>query len=52
MPTPTGSVFRFLSDDSVRFGGKERAPSGLAYVSAGIAFCFMTQLGIEDKSRV
>ncbi len=42
---PIGSVFRFLSDDSVRFAGRERAPSGLAYLSAGIAFCYMTQLG-------
>ncbi len=42
---PIGSVFRFLSDESRAAGGRERAPDGLAYVSAGIAFCFMTQLG-------
>ena len=42
---PIGSVFRFLSDDSVSTGGQERAPSGLVYLSAGISFCFMTQLG-------
>ena len=42
---PIGSVFRFLSDDSTAVGGQERAPSGLAYLSAGISFCFMTQLG-------
>jgi uncharacterized OsmC-like protein len=42
---PIGSVFRFLSDDSAAVGGQERAPSGLAYLSAGISFCFMTQLG-------
>ena len=42
---PVGSVFRCLSDDSAAVGGQERAPSGLAYVSAGISFCFMTQLG-------
>jgi len=42
---PVGSVFRFLSDDSALVGGQERAPSGLAYLSAGISFCFMTQLG-------
>lgn len=42
---PIGSIFRFLSDNSSAFGGLGRAPSGLAYVSAGIAFCFMTQLG-------
>lgn len=42
---PIGSVFRFLSDDSATVGGQERAPSGLVYLSAGISFCFMTQLG-------
>lgn len=42
---PIGSVFHFLSDDSKAFGGQERAPSGLAYLSAGLAFCYMTQLG-------
>ncbi len=42
---PTGSVFCLLSDDSAAAGGRERAPSGLAYISAGIAFCFLTQLG-------
>jgi uncharacterized OsmC-like protein len=38
---PIGSVFQFLSDDPAG----ERAPSGLAYLSAGIAFCFLTQIG-------
>lgn len=42
---PIGSMFRFLADDSARFNGGERAPSGLAYLSAGIAFCYMTQIG-------
>jgi organic hydroperoxide reductase OsmC/OhrA len=42
---PIGSVFRFLSDDSELVGGQGRAPSGLAYFSAGLSFCFMTQLG-------
>ena len=42
---PIGSVFRLLSDDSAAVGGQERAPCGLAYLSAGISFCFMTQLG-------
>jgi hypothetical protein len=42
---PVGSVFRLLSDDSTLVGGAERAPSGLAYLSAGLSFCFMTQLG-------
>lgn len=42
---PIGSVFHFLADASPAFGGSGRAPSGLAYLSAGIAFCFLTQLG-------
>lgn len=42
---PIGSVFRFLSDVSSEAVGGERAPDGLAYLSAGIAFCYMTQLG-------
>ncbi len=42
---PAGSRFEFLSDDSQAAGGLERAPSGLAYLSAGVAFCFMTQVG-------
>ena len=40
-----GSVFNFLSDDPECFGGRDRAPAGLQYLSAGVAFCFMTQLG-------
>lgn len=42
---PIGGVFQFLSDDSALVGGQERAPSGLAYMAAGIAFCYLTQLG-------
>jgi hypothetical protein len=42
---PIGSVFRFLGDDPACFGGGERAPDGLAYLSAGIAFCYLTQIG-------
>ncbi len=34
-----------LSDDSRASGGQERAPDGLAYLAAGAAFCFMTQIG-------
>jgi uncharacterized OsmC-like protein len=41
---PIGSQFRFLADDS-RSPATMRAPTGLAYLSAGLAFCFMTQLG-------
>ncbi len=40
-----GSVFHFLSDDPECFGGQGRAPAGLQYLSAGLSFCFMTQLG-------
>ena len=42
---PAGSRFTLLSDESRDCGGEERAPNGLSYLSAGIAFCFMTQLG-------
>jgi uncharacterized OsmC-like protein len=42
---PAGSVFEFLSDNSAAVGGQERAPSGLALLSCGVAFCFMTQIG-------
>ncbi len=42
---PVSTPFTFLSDDSRAVGGQERAPSGLAYLSCGVAFCFMTQLG-------
>src|SRR5690606_3857151 len=33
---PLGSQFRFLADPA-----GERAPDGLAYLNAGLAFCFM-----------
>ena len=42
---PIGSQFRFLSDDSSTLGGQDRAPCGLSYLNAGIAFCFLTQIG-------
>lgn len=38
---PIGSTFRFLCDES----DAEQAPPSLAYLSAGVGFCFMTQLG-------
>lgn len=38
---PLGSTFRFIGDNTDR----ERAPSSLAYLAAGIGFCFMTQIG-------
>ena len=42
---PIGSSFRFVCDESELGGGKGLAPPPLAYVSAGIGFCYMTQLG-------
>lgn len=42
---PIGSSFRFVCDESELYGGKGQAPPPLAYVSAGIGFCYMTQLG-------
>lgn len=43
--SPVGSTFQFLCDESEEFGGRRAAPDAVTYVSAGIAFCFMTQLG-------
>lgn len=40
---PLGSTFRFLCDPSADPDG--RTPSAIAFLSAGIAFCYMTQLG-------
>jgi len=40
---PIGSNFRFLCD--TEGSGGLRAPSPLAYLSAGIAFCYLTQVG-------
>jgi len=38
---PIGSTFRFLCD----YQNGEIAPPSLAYLSAGVGFCFMTQVG-------
>jgi len=43
--SPRGSTFRFLSDEAPELGGAGAAPDAASYVSAGVAFCFMTQLG-------
>jgi uncharacterized OsmC-like protein len=40
---PIGSSFRFLCD--LEHLGSRRAPSPLEYLSAGIAFCYLTQIG-------
>jgi hypothetical protein len=37
---PIGSTFRIISDER-----SEVAPPSLAYLSAGVGFCYMTQLG-------
>lgn len=37
---PIGSSFKFISDETSR-----DAPPSLAYLSAGVGFCYMTQLG-------
>lgn len=42
---PIGSEFRFLSDEAPELGGEGRAPDAATYLSAGLAFCFMTQFG-------
>jgi uncharacterized OsmC-like protein len=42
---PIGSNFRFLCDIENAADGGERAPSPLAYLSAGVAFCYLTQIG-------
>ncbi len=48
---PQGSAFRFLSDESAADNGSGRAPGALAYVAAGIGFCFMTQFGRFAQMR-
>lgn len=42
---PSGSTFRMLSDEPPGGGGEGRAPDALALISAGLGFCFMTQIG-------
>jgi uncharacterized OsmC-like protein len=42
---PIGSNFRFLCDIANAAEGGVRAPSPLAYLAAGVAFCFLTQIG-------
>jgi hypothetical protein len=40
---PRGSEFSFVAESL--YSSKERAPTGLDYLNAGIAFCFLTQAG-------
>ena len=42
---PHGSIFHYLCEEAPVNGGRGRAPDAATYISAGIAFCFMTQLG-------
>lgn len=42
---PIGSTFRFRSDETRSNGGGGAAPPPLAYLTAGVGFCFMTQIG-------
>lgn len=46
---PQGSIFHFLSEEAPQSGGLGRAPDANSYISAGIAFCFMTQAGRYAK---
>jgi uncharacterized OsmC-like protein len=43
--TPIGSTFRFVCDGGPDAGTQEITPPPLAYLSAGVGFCYMTQLG-------
>ncbi len=42
---PIGSSFRFVCDETEARGGGGSAPPPEAYIAAGTAFCYMTQLG-------
>ena len=42
---PLGSTFRLLSNEAPDHGGTGTAPDAVSYMAAGLAFCFMTQLG-------
>lgn len=46
---PHGSIFHYLCEEGPQNGGKGRAPDAASYISAGIGFCFMTQLGRYAK---
>ena len=46
---PIGSTFRFLSDEPAQRGGRGRAPDAVTLISAGLGFCFMTQIGRVAK---
>lgn len=41
---PKGSTFRIVCDEGPCLGGDDSAPPPLAYLSAALAFCLLTQL--------
>ncbi|MGI9424254.1 MAG: OsmC family protein [Hyphomicrobiaceae bacterium] len=43
--SPHGTSFTFLSEEAPVNGGDGRAPDANTLMSAGVAFCFMTQFG-------
>ncbi len=43
--SPRGSVFRYLCAEANGASAQARAPDAASYMAAGVAFCFMTQLG-------
>ncbi len=47
--SPIGSTYQFLCDEADGHGGTGAAPDAASYMVAGIAFCFMTQLGRYAK---
>ncbi len=47
--SPIGSTFQYLCDEAEGHGGAGAAPDAASYMAAGIAFCFMTQLGRYAK---
>ena len=46
---PHGSIFHYLCEEGSQNGGQGRAPDAASYISAGIGFCFLTQLGRYAK---
>ncbi len=46
---PHGSIFHYLCEEGPQNGGQGRAPDAASYISAGIGFCFLTQLGRYAK---
>ncbi|QDU34433.1 OsmC-like protein [Poriferisphaera corsica] len=50
---PTFGAFELLCDEGLSIGGSNLAPAPLAYLAAGIAFCFLTHLkGYADYKQL